>query len=149
MPIAKPKRSIRRKKRHKPDELMMVSNLTSVATIRQFALSSPFFLDIIQFSYNTSPRQLTVIWQGTLPTEERERRRDILLKYFKTLKLRTADASGEIAPEPVLTLRLEDSQTSGSSTMYWVLSAAEDTSFQQYIQFLTTLNLDSQWGWGQ
>lgn len=150
MPLAKPKRSIRKRKRHKPDVLMPADDLvTIISTIKRFTIaSSDFYIDIINFTYNTTARQLTVSVQGTLSQEEREFRANILRKHFKTLKLEYNDGTDWVA-SPLATFDLDDSQSNNSTFMFWVLGVQDDTSFQQSMTLIQNLNLDSRWRWGQ
>lgn len=150
MPIAKPKRSIRKRKRHKADVLVPVDDLvTVISTIKRFDFaSSDFYIDIVNFTYNTSARQLTVIAQGFLSQEEEEFRANILRKHFKTLKLEYNDGTDWVRT-PLATFDLDDSQSDSSTMMFWVLGVQADTIFQQSMTLIQNLNLESRWRWGK
>lgn len=150
MPIAKPKRSIRQRKQHKPDVIIPVNGLVTLsATVKRFTIaSSDLYIDIINFTYNTSGRQLTVVAQGFLPAAERQYRADILRKHFKTLKLEVNDGTKWLET-PLATFDLDDSETIGTTMMRWVLDVQSDLLFQGAMNLIQTLNRESRWRWGQ
>lgn len=151
MPLAKPKRSVRKKKRHKSDVIMPVDSLQTVtSTIKRFNIAaSDRYLDIQSFTYNITARQLTATLFGSPSTEDKEFRANILRKHFKTLKLEYKNVATGWVPGPLATFSLDDSQSDGSTMMYWVLSADEDTTFQTSMALIQNINLDSRWRWGK
>jgi hypothetical protein len=150
MPIAKPKRSIRQRKLHKPDVIIPVDDLLTItSTIKRFTIaSSDLYIDIINFTYSTQARQLTVVPQGFLPAAERQYRADILRKHFKTLKLEVNDGTKWLET-PLATFDLDDSTTFGSTMMRWILDVQSDLLFQGAMNLIQTLNRESRWRWGQ
>ena len=151
MPIPRPpKRALKRKKRrYAADHHMPVTALNTIAgIIKQFQLAiSSFKLDVIQFTYNTNANQMTVIFQGNLPQEDRDFRANILRKRYKFARLYSGVTASTINEQPILSLRVSESQTSGSSTMFWVLDANDAAAFELGIQILEGNNAKFEWRW--
>ncbi len=149
MPIPRPpKRALKRKKRrYAADHRMPVSQVNTIAGIlKQFQLvSSSFHLDLIQFTYNSNANQMTLIFQGTLSQSEKEFRANILRKKYRRVRLYAGGTASTMNEIPVLTLPMSESQTSVSSTFFWVLDDAPAAQFEFGIAILESSNAKFEW----